>query len=667
MDDTNVALAYDSSGNKFHGTKESITANTFHYEGSDVPYSWQNGVGYSTGLAFDANGSGTDYDDSLTWIGDAGFTGDFSIDWVLNDVAAGGVIGFENDTTPTPTVNFNSQPYNVQITATGLITRRDGVTESVSGLTHFDGDVVTIARSGTDVTVSVNGVLRKTWTGDSGDQLYPALSLANTSTLKPTIFLSNYNANYAGANVVSTDEFIPRDESNTSFDVLGNPLQYGAFVADDDIVLRDPEPKRAYSFDGGDDIVNIAYDTDLNFVGGMTVSMWYKSSDTGVGGLLAKYNASAGQRGYGVRLENGNAAFYYQSALAPFNADNRLISPDDTNDGDWHHFVGVFNPSTYARIYTDGSMVAEDTTNIQSAIVSNGEPLIFGLLDTSYYDGELFDVRLYNKVLTNNEIEHVYNFGDSGTDPGIGNLVAHYKMDDTNADTAYDSSGNDNHGTKENITASTFHYEGADVPYSWQNEVGYSLGYNPNGSSDCFDTGFIAPLAAGRMEAWVTVPSGTLAGGYVAGNGPTGGRMTLGVNSPGRVGSSIGSITSLVGTSMFTRNQNYKLSLTWDGTNAAVLVNDIVENTGTYTSDPANFTSYIGCRNNNNTTNGYSNNTIGRVRFADGSNTTLYDTRDDGWGTAITTTPSASYIPRDESNITKDIFGNPLQYFGPSS
>ena len=61
-------------------------------------------------------------------------------------------------------------------------------------------------------------------------------------------------------------------------------------------------------------------------------------------------------------------------------------------------------------------------------------------------------------------------------------------MDDTHPTIAYDSSGNGNHGIKTNITPSTFHHEGSDAPFSFQNEVGYSVDGNgylvPRNESD---------------------------------------------------------------------------------------------------------------------------------------------------------------------------------------
>ncbi|PJF33445.1 MAG: hypothetical protein CUN57_02160, partial [Phototrophicales bacterium] len=76
----------------------------------------------------------------------------------------------------------------------------------------------------------------------------------------------------------------------------------------------------------------------------------------------------------------------------------------------------------------------------------------------------------YNKALTSQDIQFLYSYGAQGTDPGMG--LAHYKCDEGAGNTAFDSSGNGNHGTMYNITESTFHATDNTIG-SWQNEVGY--------------------------------------------------------------------------------------------------------------------------------------------------------------------------------------------------
>lgn len=54
--------------------------------------------------------------------------------------------------------------------------------------------------------------------------------------------------------------------------------------------------------------------------------------------------------------------------------------------------------------------------------------------------------------------------------------LAHYKGEEGAETTCYDSSGNVNHGTITNATLSTFHAQDTGVTYSYANEVGYSDG-----------------------------------------------------------------------------------------------------------------------------------------------------------------------------------------------
>ena len=55
-------------------------------------------------------------------------------------------------------------------------------------------------------------------------------------------------------------------------------------------------------------------------------------------------------------------------------------------------------------------------------------------------------------------------------------LWSHYKCDETEENpTSYDSSGNANHGTKNNVTYSTFHNEDYFFGSDYQNQVGYSV------------------------------------------------------------------------------------------------------------------------------------------------------------------------------------------------
>jgi hypothetical protein len=99
---------------------------------------------------------------------------------------------------------------------------------------------------------------------------------------------------------------------------------------------------------------------------------------------------------------------------------------------------------------------------------------------TTELDGGLSVVLFYSDELTDAEITALYRQGlqpDAIVEgqPDATNLVGRWLLDDASETTAYDSSGNGNHGTIVGY-ASGMLYEGSDVPYSQQNLVGYSEG-----------------------------------------------------------------------------------------------------------------------------------------------------------------------------------------------
>jgi len=126
---------------------------------------------------------------------------------------------------------------------------------------------------------------------------------------------------------------------------------------------------------------------------------------------------------------------------------------------EWHHLI-------FEKEGSSGFMSIDGNTQNNNTISIPGT-LYFDQISRYYngaqgaifvYEGKITDIRIYNNV--NLDLQYWFKCEDNG-------LIA------------FDSSGNGNHGTKVNtdtLGANTFHYEGSDVPTSYQNEVGYSDG-----------------------------------------------------------------------------------------------------------------------------------------------------------------------------------------------
>jgi hypothetical protein len=209
MDDTHPTIAYDSSGNSNHGTKTNITANTFHYEGSDVPYSWQNTVGYSSPFTIDDTQILTPSETSTM------NNVEVSFNFKGNDTHGGSI--FSRSTHGTPyALLYNDGDSSLTIfsgvglpswTLDGL--EQTGVSRDGVHAALFDGAEHEVVLSNINLSSFVDGLHYGGYTTSTWQTLDSALS----------------NLVIDGVSY-SSNELIPRDESNTSQDVLGNSLQF---------------------------------------------------------------------------------------------------------------------------------------------------------------------------------------------------------------------------------------------------------------------------------------------------------------------------------------------------------------------------------------------------------------------------------------------------------
>jgi hypothetical protein len=170
----------------------------------------------------------------------------------------------------------------------------------------------------------------------------------------------------------------------------------------------------SFQFDGVDDYIDCGNDSSLQITSELSISFWFKSSSTSDQAVITKDNL--GQRCWGIwnnqyGLSSNKLQFYvFNSNLA-----TSVESSTNLNDGNWHNIVCVFKPSTYLRIYADGSLDAENTTSIPPSIdndivdfliggiISSGNPLYM-------FQGNVDEVAVFNSDQSAN-ISTIYNGG----------------------------------------------------------------------------------------------------------------------------------------------------------------------------------------------------------------------------------------------------------------
>lgn len=183
-------------------------------------------------------------------------------------------------------------------------------------------------------------------------------------------------------------------------------------------------PNTAMSFNGTSNYVEVADCPNLHVANGLSVCAWVKPKAFYAGNNQGNYIVSRG-----VDYSAGSFALTYHDGVADANLDptnerfNFLLggmSGQPFNIANvrgttvaqlnvWHFVVGTFN-GTQMKIYVNA--MEEGTTNLLANIAINTDNLLIGKhkYPVGYWvNGDIDDVRLYNRALSQQEIQTLYD------------------------------------------------------------------------------------------------------------------------------------------------------------------------------------------------------------------------------------------------------------------
>jgi enamine deaminase RidA (YjgF/YER057c/UK114 family) len=174
---------------------------------------------------------------------------------------------------------------------------------------------------------------------------------------------------------------------------------------------------KALDLDGVDDYLSVPHDSDLDLRRTMSLSIWLKLDtipSTGYSTIMYKGGGTGGSsRTYSLWLENSTRFFHATSADATDQQSANSANSAFTNNS-WMHLVMLldrYNGSI--QVFKDKALVANDTIRTTDT-VSSQIPLLFGKSqesnsDFSVINGQMDDIRLYDRVLYSFEIEDLYD------------------------------------------------------------------------------------------------------------------------------------------------------------------------------------------------------------------------------------------------------------------
>lgn len=170
----------------------------------------------------------------------------------------------------------------------------------------------------------------------------------------------------------------------------------------------------AYSFDGVDDYIEIADSTSLDIEQQITIAAWarFYSNPDGSSRIVDKSHTGCRHpwNMYGLRMCCKASRFAFDVTTHGSNhiLDSVSVYPPDA----WHFVVGIYDGSTQ-KLYVDG--ILDSSASASGSIGTNNEPLLIGKhkgCESQHFNGTIDDVRIYNRALSEADIQALYEQDD---------------------------------------------------------------------------------------------------------------------------------------------------------------------------------------------------------------------------------------------------------------
>lgn len=188
-------------------------------------------------------------------------------------------------------------------------------------------------------------------------------------------------------------------------------IVYGASLTED----RFGNANSAYTFNNdpiyrvsAQSYISVPSSPSLMPTNSISISLWIKTSDSRGWTIIGKE--------YGTSSMNSYLMYYHPGSTLIFdcqttNGDQRIGVSIPSLD-EWHNIIGVWHGSEM-KLYIDGNEVSSGTSDGQ--ILYDNNPMIIGADDDdgndipdSGWNGVIDDVRIYNRPLSESEIQELY-------------------------------------------------------------------------------------------------------------------------------------------------------------------------------------------------------------------------------------------------------------------
>jgi hypothetical protein len=190
----------------------------------------------------------------------------------------------------------------------------------------------------------------------------------------------------------------------------------GAALIKGPIWIKGRVGSSSISLDGKDDV--LALDKDLSLSYPFSISVWMRADGNGVVSLSSPLSAAPY---FNLGLSQGSVFMGFRPDTGTDNTQITAPAPLE----EWIHIVGVFASNTDKKLYANGNLMATSQAskgfNAQATVFSIGRNRV---ISPSYMKGVVDEIRLYQRVLSEDEIKELYQNPEQNPDQPRINIVS---------------------------------------------------------------------------------------------------------------------------------------------------------------------------------------------------------------------------------------------------
>ena len=165
----------------------------------------------------------------------------------------------------------------------------------------------------------------------------------------------------------------------------------------------------ALSFDGSSDYINVGDQPVLDVgTGDFSMSAWIQTSGSAYTQFVMAKRSNGYGNGYSLAVRSDGTVM-----ANVLDADSYVgvTSTATVNDSQWHHLAAVADRDSNLTIYVDGVVQDWGSLSGETGDLSNSNPFCIGAKKpgVSLFNGAIDDVRVYNRVLSPEEIEALFD------------------------------------------------------------------------------------------------------------------------------------------------------------------------------------------------------------------------------------------------------------------